>query len=1114
MSRLPADARARERVLDPSRSFIVKAPAGSGKTSLLAARYLALLAGASRPEEVLAVTFTRKATGEMRARVLEALAAAPGPAPQEPWARRVHGLARAAAARDAERGWALRDNPQRLAVHTIDALCTSLARRLPVLSGLGGTLSPVEDPLPLYRGAARRTLELLDDAELGPPVLRTLDHLDGNVAAFETLLAQMLARRDQWMRYLRMDDPHERRRELETGLREVVEAELAAVRGALPEHLLEALAGVARAAGRRALALGVEPELAVLADRDGLPPARGEALAQWKALAALLLTARGELRKRPPGKVFSAREERAPYDAMHAVLAGLAGDDGLAAALAALRDLPAPRYDDAQWATLLDLFAVLRLAVAGLRVEFARAGASDFAEQVSAASQALGDELAPTDLALALDYRIRHLLVDEFQDTSAAHFDVVRRLTAGWSPGDGHSLFLVGDPMQSIYRFREAEVGLFLGCWGGGALEGLGLEPVALSANFRSAAGVVDWVNDTFPAVLAPRDDPARAAVAYEPSRAVHDAEPGVAVQVHAARAGDAAAAARVAEVVAAVRAQRAQDRIAILLRARNQAPAVVAALRARGLGFRGVDLEPLLRVPAVLDLHALCAALLHPLDRVSWLAVLRAPWCGLTLDDLEALAGADPRAAPGALLAREDVLRRLSPGGRARLARVAPVLLAAAARLGRDPLARLLARTWRALGGPACLGPAQLEDARHYLALVAAIERESGMPDPDELARRAQALYAAPAAGEVDVEIMTIHKAKGLEFDVVLLPQLERRPPREARALLAWSETAAPGGARLLLAPLPPPEGEQHSPLNAFVRRVEQDKRARETARLLYVACTRAKRSLHLFASVAWDEQTDAPRPPRDDSLLAHLWPVVGHAFRDAPVPRQAGVAAAARAPAIRRLPAGWEVPAPPPGLGPVAHAGAESAQAVEFSWAGERVRQSGVVAHALLRRIADDGVERWDPARLAAAQPWIRDELEGLGLTGEALDDACAAVIDAVARTLADARGRWLLDARHDGARSEYAVAGLVGGTLVRAVLDRTFVDADGVRWIVDYKTGRHEGGGADEFLDREQERYRGQLERHARLLQAMDPRPVRLALYFPAMAGWREWAFEGSA
>jgi len=120
---------------------------------------------------------------------------------------------------------------------------------------------------------------------------------------------------------------------------------------------------------------------------------------------------------------------------------------------------------------------------------------------------------------------------------------------------------------------------------------------------------------------------------------------------------------------------------------------------------------------------------------------------------------------------------------------------------------------------------------------------------------------------------------------------------------------------------------------------------------------------------------------------------------------------------------------------------------------------------------------------------------------------------VEDALERVLGDDRGRWLLDPGHQGARSELALSGVDGGVLTNVVIDRSFVDADGIRWIVDYKSGRHEGGDARAFLDREQQRYREQLERYGRLMRGMDPRPIRLGLYFPAMGGWREWPFEGS-
>jgi ATP-dependent exoDNAse (exonuclease V) beta subunit len=91
------------------------------------------------------------------------------------------------------------------------------------------------------------------------------------------------------------------------------------------------------------------------------------------------------------------------------------------------------------------------------------------------------------------------------------------------------------------------------------------------------------------------------------------------------------------------------------------------------------------------------------------------------------------------------------------------------------------------------------------------------------------------------------------------------------------------------------------------------------------------------------------------------------------------------------------------------------------------------------------------------------------------------------------------------------EHAVSGYYGGALARVVFDRSFIDENGVRWIIDYKTSQHAGGGLQEFLEREVERYRPQLHRYAMLAKKLGPEPVRVGLYFPLMGAWREWAAE---
>ena len=137
-----ADARARDEALDPRHSFIVQAPAGSGKTTVLTQRYLRLLTTVEEPEQVLAITFTRKAAGEMRERVQKALEG-DIKVRSDADAKTLE-LAQVVRAHAAARGWGLEDSAARLRIQTIDSLSASLGRQMPVVSGLGSTPAIVD----------------------------------------------------------------------------------------------------------------------------------------------------------------------------------------------------------------------------------------------------------------------------------------------------------------------------------------------------------------------------------------------------------------------------------------------------------------------------------------------------------------------------------------------------------------------------------------------------------------------------------------------------------------------------------------------------------------------------------------------------------------------------------------------------------------------------------------------------------------------------------------------------------------------------------------------------------------------------------------------------------
>jgi hypothetical protein len=155
-------------------------------------------------------------------------------------------------------------------------------------------------------------------------------------------------------------------------------------------------------------------------------------------------------------------------------------------------------------------------------------------------------------------------------------------------------------------------------------------------------------------------------------------------------------------------------------------------------------------------------------------------------------------------------------------------------------------------------------------------------------------------------------------------------------------------------------------------------------------------------------------------------------------------------------------------------------------------------------MQRLARGG--RRHPERRPVPERYA-SEARGIGVPAT-VAPAISRVIAAVQRTLGDPRGRWLLDPAHESAATEFALTASIEGEIVHVVIDRTFVDEGGTRWIVDYKTSSHEGSGLETFLDNEQERYRPQLARYAELVRRLGPEPVRLGLYFPLLSAWREW------
>ncbi|MGH9596568.1 MAG: UvrD-helicase domain-containing protein, partial [Edaphobacter sp.] len=840
----PPDLQQRERALDIRQSWIVEAPAGSGKTGLLIQRYLKLLADESveQPEQVLAITFTVKATAEMRERVVAQLeAASRGDALKDDsdFERETRRLAVAVLQRDALLEWGLLEHPRRLRIRTIDSVCGEIAHSLPVLSGGGGRQAPVEDPTPMYREAAQRTLMQLggNDAELDGALRTVLLHRDGSLADCERLLMEMLPWRNQWGELVpllggELNDAYLDSTvlpQLQKALDDAIGKGLARLSESAPTDVLRDLALLAGEMAHADGYKGAASPIAIYAGMSDVPEEIADHLDRWLALIHLVTTGEGKWRSGFRSDYLKFDLEKSHAARLKDLVNELRDREDVLNEINQVKCLPPAVYPPEQWKVAKALFRVLSRALVELQIVFAGNGECDFAELGLLAKSAL-EHGGVRDLSEALGMELRHLLVDEMQDTSTNQYELIELLTQGWD-GQSQTVFLVGDPKQSIYLFRQARVERFVRMMQTGTLGDLPLGRLSLTANFRSQRGLVDTFNEDF-SLLFPREAPDSnpEEVPYVEAQGVRGRTASVAQSVvwHATvlsadedakkqrRKRARSEAAQVRAIIEEWRARPLTEgrsepwKIAVLVRSRNVLDDIVAELKDERRGaipFRAVDIEALGERQEVLDLFALTRALLHPADRVAWLAVLHAPWCGLGLADLHVLAGADDpdwaeQCIEKAVVERGDLLSEESC---ARLMRVWPVLQAARQPRIGSTTSQWVERTWRSLGGDAYLKSAKLANARRYLQLLDEVEELAGMVDLGLLKRRMGALYAesAPVAGAVD--IMTIHKAKGLEWDVVLVPGMEKRAPAHRERLLNWSEIDSndADAAQIVLAPI-----------------------------------------------------------------------------------------------------------------------------------------------------------------------------------------------------------------------------------------------------------------------------------------------------------------------
>ena len=857
------DQQARRYAVDPTRNIVLEASAGTGKTRVLVERYVNLLRAGIEPDNILAITFTRKAAAEMRQRIVDRLKEA----------SRLSEF-------DAARWRDLKERLGDIAVSTIDAFCLQLLREFP----LEADVDPGFD-LADNTEVPRLVGESLDQALR---ICRAIARENDDVAlVFAQLGERRLRAGISALLDRRLVAPQALRRFLQKGPRDLTSATacttsaarlgeiFTGVRGGLESFLDDGPRRHAQfamlAADIRALvAPHAAPTRATSEMAQGVGPADRQAQAAFRALIdrlrAYFLTGEGKPRgEKFMGTGFNADNCDSP-DAWKRHRAG-------AAQLA-------PAVHEAIRAFRRDLNAVMSrgvwrifaIAMQQYQHTLESHALLDFSGVLERAVQLLKDMDEFAESRLRLEARHRHVLVDEFQDTSRAQWELVRQLVKSWGEGLGvaddaipPSIFIVGDRKQSIYGFRDADVAMVDEAAGFiDALRPDGSPRQAITVSFRSAPGILAFVNDVFAAIV---DGDATNAAARRDAFRYGESDrfptvPGAGVanpEAVTLIVGDTvqtAADAVADEIVRLLSGTTVRDRttgvrreagaadIAILFRSRDSHRDFEAALDRRGiatyvykgLGFFDTD--------EIQDAVALLRYLADPLSDLRAATLLRsrivrlsdAAVARLGKGSAAAILSVDPLPAFELLDDEDrrvlDLMRRAVPRWLSWVDRLAPSELL-------DAVLHETAYAFELRGS-------RRRQARENVKKLRGMIRRAQNRGYATLARIADHLERLAVGDESNaaidaidaVSLMTVHAAKGLEFPIVFVVNIGR----------------GTGGFRAPIRVTDDAGGEASVAIADYQSEADEDVAAREreeSKRLLYVALTRARDRLYLSATV-----------------------------------------------------------------------------------------------------------------------------------------------------------------------------------------------------------------------------------------------------------------------
>ena len=717
--------------------------------------------------------------------------------------------------------------------------------------------------------------------------------------------------------------------------------------------------------------------------------------------------------------------------------------------------IPCPSLSEDQSNHLSLLTGLLPQLFAELKCVFSEHEVTDFNDIAHAAQWALNQ---PSEVIERWVNNIDHLMIDEFQDTSQQQWDLIQTITQHWDEHDGKTLFLVGDPMQSIYLFRQADVRLFIQLFSGNH----SLKALSLSQNFRANAHCVYWANTLFQKLFPNQAHLSYAAIPFHSSHPIHPESERVRLFGCDSEQDE------IDQVIRDIQVKSQSGSVAVLTRTRAQLNQIATQAQQANIPIHALDLSPLGEQAIVQDLLALLIITQYPADRLAWLALFRSPIFGLTLNDCQTIL-AQPDSIPLNLCQCDKL--NISPEGKRQIHAQAPLILRRLEQPQHEPLSHWLRSLWYELNGDEGYALSKYSAKETFFNVIKEYDHLSLAPI-SAIKSHIQQHYFDHQHPNANVHLMTIHKSKGLEFDHVILPFLNSVDRHDGASLFLW-ETYYNDNDALSIMAMSQPESSHLT----FIKHIKQRKRLYESQRLLYVAITRAKQTLTLMLPTQPKKGTWA------DAILSHNMHHDPHClYSIANVAEEESCSNKTHfIPLTRQVSCRYLQPQPAP------QPSTSMLLPSEHQYFGDWVHQCYEHLQALPSSEHLTYLQnRANQANQLFTQPSLQIKLT------------------LWQQNISNDQNMWLFH-HHDNAQNETTIH--YDGQLFR--VDRTFI-LSGVRWIIDIKTewlATHEQNIQSLF-----EKHQAQMNRYAMIYESLAALPTQCVVYFPMMGLAIQWSKDG--